>query len=74
MSFVDVARYGCQGSPCVGCVGTLMAWYEWRDDFRTFRVDPIAEFQVLEAECEEIARISLQQILSQNELAWASPQ
>ncbi|WP_394168873.1 helix-turn-helix transcriptional regulator [Saccharospirillum alexandrii] len=52
-----------------GSVWTLMAWCELRADFRMFRVDRIVEFEVLEAEYEETARISLQQILRQNELA-----
>lgn len=47
-----------------GKVWTLMAWCELRGDYRTFRIDRIAEFDVLDARFEETAEISLQVLLN----------
>lgn len=46
-----------------GNVWTLMAWCELRDDYRTFRVDRIQAFDVLDVHFEETAEISLQVLL-----------
>lgn len=42
---------------------TLAAWCELRDDYRTFRIDRIQDFRVLDERFEETAAISLQVLL-----------
>lgn len=47
-----------------GNVWTLMTWCELRSDYRTFRVDRIQAFDVLDTRFEETSEISLQTLLN----------
>lgn len=47
-----------------GRVWTLAAWCELRADYRTFRIDRIQQFDVLDKQFEETAEISLDTLLT----------
>lgn len=47
-----------------GNVWTLASWCEMRNDYRTFRVDRIEHFEILDQRFEETAEISLQALLA----------
>lgn len=46
-----------------GNVWTLLSWCELRGDYRTFRIDRIQSFDVLDVHFEETSEISLQYLL-----------
>ncbi|HEX7047946.1 MAG TPA: YafY family protein [Gammaproteobacteria bacterium] len=49
-----------------GRIWTLAAWCQLREDYRTFRIDRILDFRVLDARFEETAEISLQVLLDRH--------